>query len=45
MRQRDKHLNDLRQEDCIQMVIEGVNTGHYRSFKAASIQMKVRKHV
>ncbi len=43
MHQCDKHLNDPRQEDRIQMVIEGVNTGHYHSFKAASIQMNISK--
>jgi hypothetical protein len=43
MRQRDKRSNDPRQEDRIQMAIEGVNAGRYRSFKAAAVQLKVRK--
>ena len=42
MRQRDKRSNDPRQEDCIQMVIEGVSAGRYRSYKVASIQLNVR---
>jgi hypothetical protein len=42
MRQRDKRSNDPRQEDRIQMAIEGVNAGRYRSFKAAAVQLKVR---
>jgi len=42
MRQCDKQSNDPKQEDCIQMAIEAVSTGHYRSYKAASIQMNVR---
>jgi len=42
MRQRDKRSNDPKQEDRIQMAIEGVNTGQYGSYKVASVQLKVR---
>ena len=42
MRQRDKRLNDPKQEDHIQMAIEGVSAGKYSSYKAASIQTKVK---
>jgi len=42
MRQHDKCSNDPRQEDRIQMAIEGMNAGCYRSFKAAAVQLKVR---
>jgi hypothetical protein len=41
-RQRDKRSNDPKQEDRIQSAIEAVNAERYRSFKEASIQMKVR---
>ena len=40
--QCDKRSNDPKQEDRIQMAIEGVNTEHYHSYKAASIELKVR---
>jgi hypothetical protein len=42
MRQRDKRSNDPRQEDRIQMAIEGVSVGRYRSYKAVSVQLNVR---
>jgi hypothetical protein len=42
MRQRDKRSNDPRQEDHIQMAIEGVSAARYPSYKAASIQLNVR---
>ena len=42
MRQRDKRSNDPRQEGRMQMAIEGVSTGRYGSYKAASIQLNVR---
>jgi len=42
MRQHDKRSNDPKQEDRIQMAIEGVDAGRYCTYKEASIQMKVR---
>ena len=42
MHQHNKHSNDPKQEDRIQMAIEGVSAGKYSSYKAASIQMKVK---
>lgn len=45
IRQRDKRSNDPKQEERIQMAIEGVDRGKYSSYKAASIQLKVRLQV
>ena len=42
MHQRDKCPDDLGREDRIQMAIEGVDAGQYRSYKVASIQLNVR---
>jgi hypothetical protein len=45
MRQCDKHSNDSKYEEHIQMVIEAVDARKYNSYKVASIQMNVRLQV